>query len=107
MGSGNGGRILYNSLLPTPYSLLPTPHSPLLMSITLTGKIEHRDIGTGAWALVTEDGVTYEILRGADTGLLKAGQKAKVKGQVREDIMTTAMIGPVLEVKSFDVISSD
>ncbi|MDF5709187.1 MAG: hypothetical protein PUP90_16365 [Nostoc sp. S4] len=77
------------------------------MSITLTGTIQRRDIGPGAWALVTEEGVTYEILKGADKDLLKTGQKAKVKGQVREDIMTTAMIGPVLEVKSFEVINSD
>ncbi|MBD0302481.1 MAG: hypothetical protein KME38_05575 [Spirirestis rafaelensis WJT71-NPBG6] len=73
------------------------------MSITVTGTIQHRDIGTGAWALVTEEGVTYEILRGADKNLLKAGQKAKVTGKVREDVMTVAMIGPVLEVKSFEV----
>lgn len=61
----------------------------------------------GAWALVSDDGVTYEILKGADKELLKAGQKAKVKGQVREDIMTIAMIGPVLEVKSFEVLSEE
>ncbi|MBW4573517.1 hypothetical protein PI95_017815 [Hassallia byssoidea VB512170] len=73
------------------------------MSITVTGTIQHRDIGTGAWALVTDDGVTYEILRGADKNLLKAGQKAKVTGKVREDVMTIAMIGQVLEVKSFEV----
>ena len=73
------------------------------MSITVTGTIERRDIGTGAWALVTDEGVTYEILRGADKNLLKAGQKAKVTGKVREDVMTVAMIGQVLEVKSFEV----
>lgn len=77
------------------------------MSTTVTGTIEHRDIGTGAWALVTDEGVTYELPRSVDKKLLKAGQKAKVTGKVREDVMTTAMIGPVLEVKSFDVISSD
>jgi hypothetical protein len=77
------------------------------MSITLTGTIQHRDIGTGAWALLTDEGVTYEILRGADKNLLKVGQKAKVTGQVREDVMTVAMIGPVLEVKSFEALSSD
>ena len=76
------------------------------MSITVAGTIEHRDIGTGAWALVSEEGVTYEILRGADKQLLKSGQKVKVTGQVREDVMTTAMIGSVLEVKSFEVIGS-
>ena len=73
------------------------------MSITVIGTIQHRDIGTGAWALVTDDGVTYEILRGADKNLLQAGQKAKVTGKVREDVMTVAMIGQVLEVKSFEV----
>ncbi|MBD2252750.1 hypothetical protein [Nostoc parmelioides] len=77
------------------------------MSITVTGKIERRNLGTGAWALVSDNGVTYEILRGADKELLKAGQKAKVKGQVREDVMTIAMIGPVLEVKSFEVLSDE
>ncbi|PMB49449.1 hypothetical protein CEN39_21090 [Fischerella thermalis CCMEE 5201] len=74
------------------------------MSITITGTVERRDLGTGAWALVTDEGTTYEILRGADKSLLKAGQKAKVTGEVREDVMTIAMIGPVLEVKSFDLL---
>ncbi len=75
------------------------------MSITVTGTIQRRDIGTGTWALVTDDGTTYEIQRGASKALLKSGQKVKVQGQVREDIMTLAMIGPVLEVKSFEILS--
>ncbi|WP_042342527.1 hypothetical protein [Calothrix sp. PCC 7507] len=77
------------------------------MSITITGTIERKHLGPGAWALVTEEGTTYEILKGADKDLLKSGQKAKVKGEVREDIMTIAMIGPVLEVKSFELLNSD
>ena len=77
------------------------------MSITVTGTIEHRDIGVGAWTLVTEEGRTYQIMRGADKKLLQSGQKAEVTGKVREDIMTTAMIGPVLEVNSFNLISSE
>ncbi|WP_353931410.1 hypothetical protein WJM97_02090 [Okeanomitos corallinicola TIOX110] len=75
--------------------------------ITTTGKIERRNIGLGAWAFVTEDGTTYEIPKSTDKNLLKSGQTAQITGQVREDIMTTAMIGPVLEVKSFEVINSD
>lgn len=62
--------------------------------ITLTGTIQRREIGTGTWAIATDDGTTYEILRGADKELLKSGQKVKVTGLVREDIMTIAMIGP-------------
>lgn len=76
------------------------------MSITVTGTIERNNMGVGTWALVTDDGVTYEVHSTAKD-LLKSGQKVKVAGQVREDIMTVAMIGPVLEVKSFEVISSD
>ncbi|MFN7515389.1 MAG: hypothetical protein ACK5QF_02130 [Dolichospermum sp.] len=74
------------------------------MNVTITGTIESRNIGLGAWAFVTEDGVTYQIPKSADKNLLKSGQKAKVTGQVRNDLMTTAMIGPVLEVHSFEVI---
>ena len=75
------------------------------MSIKVKGTIERRDIGMGAWALVSEDGKIYEIMRGADKTLLQVGQKAEVTGDVREDVMTSAMIGPVLEVKSFDITS--
>jgi cytochrome c-type biogenesis protein CcmE len=77
------------------------------MSITVTGTIQRSNMGPGTWALVTDDGQTYEIHKGAPKELLKSGQKVKVQGQVREDVMTFAMIGPVLEVKSFEVISSD
>ena len=75
------------------------------MNVTITGTIERRNIGLGVWIFATEDGVTYQIPKSADKNLLKSGQKAKVTGQVRNDLMTTAMIGPVLEVHSFQVIS--
>ncbi|MEB3281073.1 MAG: hypothetical protein VKK42_19325 [Lyngbya sp.] len=65
------------------------------------GKIEHKAFGTGAWALVTDD-KTYE-LKDAPSDLKKDGLKVEVEGEVREDVFTTAMIGPVLEVQSFEV----
>jgi hypothetical protein len=74
------------------------------MSLTVEGKIERSAMGMGTWALVTADGSTYEILKGAPKDLLQPGLQVKAKGQVREDVMTVAMIGPVLEVKSFEVI---
>jgi len=76
------------------------------MSITVTGTIQRSDMGIGAWALITDNGVTYEVSKSAPQELLKSGQKVKVQGQVREDIMTFAMIGPVLEVKTFEIIGS-
>lgn len=75
------------------------------MSINVTGTIQRNEMGAGTWALVGDDGTTYEILKGASKDLLKPGQKVSVVGQVKQDVMTFAMIGPVLEVQSFDVIN--
>jgi hypothetical protein len=73
------------------------------MSINVTGVIERKGLGPGTWALVTDSGETYE-LKDAPAELKKADLKVKVEGQVRDDVMTFAMIGPVLEVKSFKVL---
>ncbi|WP_341732614.1 hypothetical protein [Microcoleus sp. EPA2] len=73
------------------------------MSITVKGVIERQGLGPGTWALVGEDGETYE-LKDAASELKKEGLKVRVKGLVRKDIMTFAMIGPVLEVQSFEVL---
>ncbi|HBL13159.1 MAG TPA: hypothetical protein DD379_17530 [Cyanobacteria bacterium UBA11162] len=73
------------------------------MSIKVTGVIERKDIGTGAWALVAESGETYE-LQNPPSQLQQNNLKVKVKGDVQEDVMTLAMIGPVLDVKSFEVL---
>jgi hypothetical protein len=74
------------------------------MSITVTGSIEKKGLGPGTWALVSEGGETYE-LKDAPSDLKKSHLKVKVTGKVRDDVMTFAMIGSVLEVKSFEVIS--
>jgi hypothetical protein len=76
------------------------------MSITVTGSIERKGFGPGTWALVSDEGKTYE-LKSAPDDLRKSGLKAKVTGEVRDDVMTFAMIGPVLEVESFEVLSSE
>ncbi|MBK4731723.1 hypothetical protein JJD41_17890 [Oxynema sp. CENA135] len=73
------------------------------MSVSLSGTIERREMGTGAWALVADDGQTYEIYEGAPSDLLKPGQKVKVNGRIRDDVMTLAAIGPVLQVDGFEL----
>ena len=74
------------------------------MSISVTGTVERKGFGPGTWALVSEDGTTYE-LKDAPKELRQSGVKAKVQGEVRDDVMTFAMIGSVLEVRSFEVIN--
>ena len=73
------------------------------MSITVKGQVERKGLGPGVWALVGEDGETYE-LKDAPSGLKQAGLKVSVTGEIRKDVMTFAMIGPVLEVQSFKAI---
>ncbi len=70
------------------------------MSITVEGTIEKVNLGAGAWVIKAK-GQTYELYK-APSELLKAGASAKVKGEIREDVMTTARVGPVLEVKGFE-----
>ena len=73
------------------------------MSIIVSGIVKKQEFGSITWALVT-DAVTYE-LKDAPRELCKSDQKARVTGVVREDVMTLTMIGPVLEVQSFELCS--
>lgn len=72
------------------------------MSIQVEGKIERQGFGSGTWALVSPSGETYELHQ-APAALQQAGITVKVSGKIRDDIMTMAMIGPVLEVERFEV----
>ncbi|ELR97597.1 hypothetical protein [Gloeocapsa sp. PCC 73106] len=74
------------------------------MNTQLTGTISYQDIGVGTWVLVTSNQETYE-LHDPSPQLRKAGLKVAVQGVIREDIMTLAMIGPVFEVASFEILS--
>lgn len=71
--------------------------------MTVTGTVEKKGFGFGTWALVAEDGTTYE-LKDPATELKQEGIKVEVKGKVREDVMTIAMIGAVLEVESYKLL---
>ncbi len=67
------------------------------------GTIEKKGFGFGVWALVTDDNTTYQ-LKDPVAELQKEGIKVEIQGKIREDIMTTAMIGAVLEVESYMVL---
>jgi hypothetical protein len=73
------------------------------MSMTVTGRIEKKGFGFGTWALVTDDGTTYE-LKDAPAELQQEGVQVEVKGKIREDVMTIAMIGAVLEIESYTLL---
>ncbi len=71
--------------------------------ITITGKIEKQDLGFGVWSLVTEQGEVYELMEPPGE-LCHPHPKVQVTGNIRDDVMTISMIGPVLEVISFDFL---
>lgn len=71
--------------------------------MTVTGTIEKKGFGFGTWALVTDDGTTYE-LKDPASELQQEGIKVEVQGKIREDVMTMAMIGKVLEVESYELL---
>ncbi len=73
------------------------------MSTHVEGTVERKGFGPGTWALVSTSGETYELHK-APHDLQKDGLKVKVRGQIRDDVMTFAMIGPVLEVQSFELM---
>lgn len=75
------------------------------MSQSLQGTIQRIGLGAGTWALVTADGTAYELHQGAPDSLLHVGLTVKVQGKIREDVMTFAMVGPVLEVESFEILA--
>jgi hypothetical protein len=68
--------------------------------ITITGVVEKKDIGVGAWALIAEDGKTYELLS-CPKDLKQEGLKVSVTGAIDDQMMTAAAIGPVLSISSF------
>lgn len=74
------------------------------MSIQVEGRIDRQGFGPGTWALISSNGETYE-LHNPPKDLCQSGLTVKVKGQIREDVMTFAMIGPVLEVQQFEIVN--
>jgi hypothetical protein len=71
--------------------------------MTVTGVIQRKGFGTGTWAIDADNGKSYELHK-PPADLQQAGLKVKIEGQIRDDVMTFAMIGPVLEVQSFEVL---
>ena len=67
----------------------------------IIGKIEYIDIGTGTWSIATDEGIQYEIWQPAPPELLQEGIMVKVTAQVRDDVMTMAAIGDVIEILEF------
>jgi len=71
-------------------------------SVTLIGSVQYVAIGTGAWAIVVAEGESYEIYNGEPIAIQREGAKVTITGFIRDDVMSFAAIGPIVEVISFE-----
>jgi hypothetical protein len=68
----------------------------------IKGTIDKKGFGFGTWALTAEDGKTYELHQ-PPSELCQKSIEVEITGKIRDDIMTIAMIGPVLEIESYTI----
>ena len=67
------------------------------------GTVRKTDLEGGSWTLQTEQGVIYQ-LRGGGEDLLHDGIRAEVEGQIDNNQIGLAMMGDVLEIKSYRIL---
>lgn len=68
----------------------------------LSGVVQFRDVETGVWVLVGDDGKTY-LLDGGDRKIKKDGSRIEADGRV-DDSPNLAMVGPRFVVKTYKFI---
>ncbi len=66
----------------------------------LTGTVVYRDVEGGLWVLETDDGKTY-LLAGGDRKIKKNGARIEAEGDVDEETLGFAMVGPRFVVSSY------
>jgi len=68
-----------------------------------TGRVRCSDLEGGRWTLITDLGVLYQ-LKGGSPDLYKDGLRVEVQGTIAKNTVGIAMMGEVLEVKSYRLI---
>jgi len=74
------------------------------MNIKIEGTVKSTLFGMGAWSLEAKNGEVYEIHQPAPSELLHDNLQVEVTGTIRDDVMSIAMIGPVLAVEHFSIV---
>ena len=84
-----------------PDSGTPAAQEPMSDSTTIraSGTVRSVNVEGGCWRFDAQDGRHFEIEKGsAPTGLLVDGKQATLTLRPRPDLMSTCMIGPIVEV---------
>ena len=62
------------------------------------GLLARLEVEGGPWVLLVPDGPTYHLLGDLSAGLPLLGRRVQVTGRLNPDVLTSAQVGPVLEV---------
>ncbi len=67
----------------------------------MRGTVRRAEVGTRPLVLVADDGTTWELLLPSSWQVeADEGARVTVTGERADDVRTTAMVGPVLRVRS-------
>ncbi len=73
----------------------------------IEGTLEYLDIEMGCWVVTDNQGVHYE-LHGPLADQIKRpeniGQKIRISGQIRRDLASICMVGPIFEVTAYEFL---
>lgn len=72
------------------------------MSGRFTGRLERLDVEGGPWVLHATDGATYHLVGDLGPARRLLGRRVRVHGRLAPDVMTSAQVGPVVEVASVE-----
>jgi hypothetical protein len=62
------------------------------------GLLARLEVEGGPWVLQVPAGPTYHLLGDLSAGLTLLGRQVRVTGRLNPDVLTSAQVGPVLEV---------
>jgi len=68
------------------------------ISGSFTGVLARLEIEGGPWVLQVPDGPTYQLVGDLSPARLLLGLTVRVTGRLAPEVMTTAQVGPVVEV---------
>jgi hypothetical protein len=68
------------------------------------GRIQRTNLEGGAWTFVTNQGVVYQ-LKGGGPDLFVEGMAAEIEGRVASNLVGITMMGDVLEVTRYRLLS--
>lgn len=66
----------------------------------LQGRVAFQDLESGVWVLRGDDGRVYQ-LAGGDRRIKRDGARVEVEGELDETAVSSAMVGPVFQVRKY------